>query len=399
MSETRHSAAGTGAGFDYQFERALFWLAQSPAGAVIGIETDDDVAIRRPEGTLREQDKHSDREDAKPFGDRSKDLWNTLAIWLDAIENEQLTIETTRFLMVTNKTLPDCIFKQIGRAETEGEITTCIAALEKVRMDPPEHISPLVERVMCSKSRPVLRALLAKVDSVDASDASGGAQLRRKTIDYLQLPEWCSSTADSILDELRGWLHKNVLALWEQNEPAWVQRNHFVNQLHAIIDRRKRQICRERAENLIPVTDDIVGQEKGRPFVKQLYLVTEDDALVETSIRDYIRCNIEKMRLSREGNITDADWEAFQQALQSRWARIRARVIRMRSGTAEKDVGFEIFHETTEDHREKLAGTDTEQVYLTSGTYHRLADLLCVGWHPRYEDLMKGLMKELLGKQ
>jgi hypothetical protein len=71
----------------------------------------------------------------------------------------------------------------------------------------------------------------------------------------------------------------------------------------------------------------------------------------------------------------------------------------MRTGIAENDVGFEIFTETTEDHREKLAGTDTEQVYLTSGTYHRLADLLCVGWHPRYEDLMKGLMKELLGKQ
>ena len=187
--------------------------------------------------------------------------------------------------------------------------------------------------------------------------------------------------------------------MWEQDEPAWVQRNHFVNQLHAIIERRKRQICRERAENLIPVTDDIVGQEKGRPFVKQLYLVTEDDALVETSIRDYIRCNIEKMRLSKEGNITDADWEAFQQALQSRWAKIRSRVIRMRTGIAERDVGFEIFTETTEDHREKLAGTDTEQVYLTSGTYHRLADLLCVGWHPRYEDLIKDLIKGLLGKQ
>ena len=123
--------------------------------------------------------------------------------------------------------------------------------------------------------------------------------------------------------------------------------------------------------------------------------MTEDDALVETSIRDYIRCNIEKMRLSKEGNITDADWEVFQQALQSRWARIRSRVIRMRIGIPEKDVGFEILTEATEDHREKLAGTDTEQVYLTSGTYHRLADLLCVGWHPRFEDLMK----ELLGVQ
>jgi C-terminal domain 7 of the ABC-three component (ABC-3C) systems len=170
-----------------------------------------------------------------------------------------------------------------------------------------------------------------------------------------------------------------------------IGRDSFVNQLFAIIDRRKRQIYRERAENLIPVTVDSVGQERGRPFVKQLYLVTEDDTVVETSIRDYIRCNIEKMRLSREGNITDADWEAFQQALQSRWARIRSRVIRMRSGVAEQDVGFEVFTETTEGHREKLAGTDTEQVYLTSGTYHRLADLLTIGWHPRYEELMKEL--------
>jgi hypothetical protein len=67
----------------------------------------------------------------------------------------------------------------------------------------------------------------------------------------------------------------------------------------------------------------------------------------------------------------------------------------MKSGAAEQDVGFEIFSDTTLDHREKLAGSDTEQVYLTSGTYHRLADLLTVGWHPRYE----ALMREILGKQ
>ena len=395
MSKNPHSAAGTAAGFDYQFERGLHWLAQSPAGAVIGIETDDDVAARTPSESLFEQDKHSNHDKGKPFGDRSNDLWNTLAIWLDAIEKKDVPIETTRFLMVTNKTLPDCIFKQIGKAVTEGEITACIKELGKAGMHPPDDISSLVKRVMRSNSRGVLRALLAKVDSVDASDATGGPDLRRKTIGFLQFPDWCSPTADTILDELRGWLHKIVLALWEKNQPAWVERNHFVNQLHAIIERRKRQINRERAENLIPVTDDSVGQEKGRPFVKQLYLVTDDDTVVETAIRDYIRCNIEKMRLSREGNITDADWEAFQLTLQSRWAKIRSRVIRMRAGLPDQDVGYEIFTETAEGHREKLAGSDTEQVYLTSGTYHRLADLLSIGWHPRFEDMLK----ELLGSQ
>jgi hypothetical protein len=153
-------------------------------------------------------------------------------------------------------------------------------------------------------------------------------------------------------------------------------------------------VVRERAEFLIPVTDDKVGNEKGRPFVRQLHFISDDDTVVDTAIREFIRCNIEKARLSKEGNVTDDDWKAFESALVSRWSKIRSRVMRMRNGTVEPDIGFEIFSETTEDHREKLAGSDTEQVYLTSGTYHRLADLLTVGWHPRYEALMREILKE-----
>ena len=120
MSLTRHSAPGAVAGFDYQFERALYWLAQSPAGAVIGIETDDDVAVRTANAQLLEQDKHSIRDGAEPFGDRSKDLWNTLSIWLDAIENRQVTVESAHFLMVTNKVLPACVAKQIDKATSKA---------------------------------------------------------------------------------------------------------------------------------------------------------------------------------------------------------------------------------------------------------------------------------------
>ena len=79
---------------------------------------------------------------------------------------------------------------------------------------------------------------------------------------------------------------------------------------------------------------------------------------------------------------------AFESALLSRWDKIRARVIRMRQAANEEDVGFEIFTDTTEEHREKLAGSDTEQVYLTSGTYHRLADMVIIGWHPHFKELM-----------
>jgi hypothetical protein len=168
-----------------------------------------------------------------------------------------------------------------------------------------------------------------------------------------------------------------------------------VNELHAILGRRKREVARERAEFLIPITDEKVGCERGRPFVRQLHLITDDDTVVDTSIREFIRCNIEKARLSIEGDVTDEDWKAFETALVSRWTKIRSRIMRIKSENAEADIGFDVFTETTEDHRERLAGSETEQVYLTSGTYHLLADLLIVGWHPRYE----ALMRELLGEQ
>lgn len=394
MSSTRHSAPGTSAGFSYQFERALYWLAKSPAGGMVGIETDDDVALRSADAAvLLEQDKHSIREGAEPFGNRSRDLWNTLTIWLDAVELEHVPIVSASFLMVTNKVLPNCIAKQIGGAKTDEEIQACIQSLEKAAQRPPQHIADIVKRVLRAESRDVLCSLIPKIELADGSQETAGPELRENTIKHLPLPQWCLPTAHSIVDELSGWLHKTALRSWQQNQPAWIQRDHFINQFHAILDRRKREMARERAEHLIPVPDDRVGHEKGRPFVKQLYLVTDEDTVIDTSIREFIRCNIEKIRLSNEGNITDEDWKAFQSALLSRWEKIRSRVTRMRVGDAEADIGYEIFTETTENHREKLAGTDTEQVYLTSGTYHLLADLLQVGWHPRYEGLMRELLK------
>lgn len=393
MTLTSHSAPGVSAAFTYQFERALYWLAMSPAGSSIGVETDDDVAVRGADASeLLEQDKHSIREDAEPFGDRSKDLWNTLAIWIEALDTKKVA-DTTRFLMVTNKVLPECIAKQIGRAESEEEITACVAALEVAAKTPPHHIASFIKRVLHPDSGTSLRRLISRCNLADASQATAGRELRKETLAQLQLPEWCLAGADSIADELLGWLHKTALVAWQQKQPAWIQRDHFVNQLHAVIDRRKRRIARERAEHLIPVTEDKVGQEKGRPFVKQLHLVTDNDDIVDSAIREFIRCNIEKSRLSVEGNVTDDDWTAFETALLSRWDKISARVIRMKQAAPEEDIGFEIFTETTEEHREKLAGSDTEQVYLTSGTYHRLADMVRVGWHPRFEELMRELMK------
>lgn len=296
--------------------------------------------------------------------------------------------------MVTNKILSDCIAKKISAANSDDETQECILALEKAGENPPEHSKDHVKRVLSSESRKTLSGLIPLIQLIDGTQSSAGVELRKKTISHLQLPSWSVAQADSILNELLGWLHDTILKAWQENQHGWIERDHFINQLHSILSSRRRQSQRERAENLIPVTDISIGQEKGRPFVKQLHLITDDGTIVDNAIREFIRCNIEKLRLSQEGNIIDDDWIAFESTLLARWKKIYPRVMRMHSSSEERDIGFIILTETTESHREKLAGAETEQVYLTSGTYHRMADRLHVGWHPRYETLMNELPKK-----
>ena len=198
MSLENHSAPGPAAGYAFQFERALFWLARSPAGFMIGIEIEDDVAIRHQDGSRTlEQNKHSIQEQAKPFGDRSKDLWNTLSIWLTALEEGELKSGQARFLMVTNKTLPDCIGKQISNAKTDEEIDKCIKALKAAVAKPSKTIRAFTEKVLAKSSEKHLREIIENCELLDEASGASGTDLRKSTIAELQIPADFTEDAQS----------------------------------------------------------------------------------------------------------------------------------------------------------------------------------------------------------
>lgn len=326
MSLQGHSAPGPAAAFGYQFERAFLWLAKSPSGARIGIETCDDVSSIKGDGSLAlEQDKHSVRPNGTPYADRSRDLWNTLAIWVTALAQKEIEAENTAFFLVTNKLLPDCIAKRMSAACTPTAVEACIGELRKAADNPPEGIRRFCDQVLNPQRGKFLENLILKIEVVDGS---GGKALRDETIAHLPIPESYRFSAEGIANELLGWMHTEALLAWQAQKPAWISRDHFINRIHAALDQRKRAVQRERAENLLPVLDEDVGRELGRPFVRQLHLITDDGSVVDGSIKDFLRCNTEKMRLSREGNITDADWRAFESSLTRRWNSIQSRVRR-----------------------------------------------------------------------
>lgn len=392
MTLSDHTSPGQMAGFLFQPERALFWLAKSERGSRVGIETEDDIVLRAKAGhSVHEQDKHSINPTGYSLGNRSKDLWKTLKIWLQAVDNHEVVLDTTEFYLVTNKILPsECLAKQIGTATTEQDVSQCIQHLREVAADPPEGISQEVNWVLQHNDNSLVD-FISKIRIVDGSESSG-PQLREAIISHLHIAS--NLPANDILQALLGWVHETTMDLWRNEEAAWLTREAFDIQFNRLISIYQCKAFVEIASNLVPIPEGEKEKHQNRLFVKQLLLLSleQEDDLIVDAINDYIRCVSEITRFSKEGSITKSDVEAFMNRLHERWKIIFRRYShKLAEGEIDQmlecSTGFDILFDTL-NHRENLAGQETQEYYLTRGSYHRLADDLLVGWHPRFEQLV-----------
>ncbi len=387
------------AGYVFQLDRALYWLATCQRGAKVGIEAfvDDIAVINEGKVVILEQDKFSISPDSYPLGNKSKNLWNTLNIWLKAIDEGEVDLSRTEFHLVTNKTLPpNGLLNKLANAKSDNEIEECVGKLRNLGENPPESLAVLIQSVLAHNDK-MLKDLIKRIRITDGTDSSHGQQLKEKAASHLQIPS--NIPTDEVIQSLLGWLHIISMEFWEKQQPAWITQEAFVNQMYREIERSRNRVFRETAKDLLPVSEEDRKSHEGRVFVMQLLQIAIDENNEELirAIDDFIRCASELTRLSREGNITERDIKEFENHLIDRWQRIFALHDRQLQRTQRpildykkiaEDVGYEIYSEST-NYRERLAGQQTEEYYLTSGYYHRLADVLDVGWHPDFRELFK----------
>jgi hypothetical protein len=386
------SAPGPAAGFGFQFERALYWLAKGPPEAQVGIETDDDVsATLAQDHSVREQAKHSIKKSGHPFADTSEGLWNTLHIWLTTIHTKQADPLTTEFHLVTNRPVPDCLARRIAQATSADEAVQCLVSLKATAAKVPDGVKSLAKSVLSFDDATIL-ALFNNVHLRDDSDGVAGAMVRDQIAAEFHFPSHILSPRP-VMDELLGLIVNEALDLWRAGKPAWITRAAVDQRFHAILERQKRERRRERSLALLATPDpETVGAHRGRIFVRQLDLLDFEEEDFDQAIQDALHASSERLRLSTEGDITLPDWQGFDERLRERWRRIRR--ARMREGgerIPRVDLGARIYRDTVEQHRERLAGADTDEIYLTTGSYHQLADSIdesAVGWHPDFRTLL-----------
>lgn len=378
-----HSAPGQAAGYFFQIERAVSRLAEADVDSLVAVEKEDDVSVHLADGGFYlEQDKHTVG-DRCPFADGSCALWKTLDIWTAAAERNEMTPERCHYFLVTNVPIPHGLARTIGNAD-ESTVEECLSELKRAAAETPPSVKPTATRVT-SRDKSLLKSVLLRVQCVDSSAASAGVPLRQKTASILHLPDDVDATA--VLNLLHGWVANELLTAWRDRRPGILQRRAFDRQLHRTIERFRKYKKFGLPEHLVPFAKEELQRHRKRRYVKQITIVTREVDETIDAITDFVRCSTERFRLSREGELTDDDWKAFETDLQRSWRDIFRHWNRLCGDEDEADIGYRILC-ATRDVGADLGGAAAHR-YFVMGTYHRFSDDKTVGWHPRYQELVE----------
>lgn len=360
-----------------QLERALFHLASAKHDDIVAVERVDDVSVHREDAPeLQEQDKHSLQKGGAVLGDRSKGLWRTLQIWLTQIE-ERGTL-CARYLIATNVIAGGKIASALR--ELALQHTSIEAVLHIVRSAGKgragTQIQDLIDDVL-RRGDEQLGALLSRIELVERVD---WVEARSIIVNGLGVDPGVDQ--DVVVRALLGWVAETLAASWRDGQPGMISRKACLLQVHAITRQLARQRLLPRPPRHVLVSDAERALAQTRDFVERLTDVRADEDTIFEAIEHFLQFGVERHRLAAEGDIPPNEWGDRGNRLRQRWRGVARRTAIEEKHRPAHEVGFLILARTTFDHLEPIGEEPCNELYMTSGHYHRLADENQVWWLP-----------------
>jgi hypothetical protein len=374
----KHTAAPSLTGYIYQLSQALLYLLELKEGDTLGIEVIDDIHVDTITGTDLVQSKL--QLTPASLTDGSRHLWNTLRIWADAIRDGSLDLSQTRRLVLLTTATTSA--GTIAAALEQGESAKAVAArLLAVPKSTDVTLRPSFDSVH-KLTRTTLTKLVSRV-AIAACQPSPkdigkaiGQQLVRKTFH--------PRTVQDAINPLRGWLEARILDA--SGKGITITEAEFGDTLRRIRDSLTETSLPARQFGAAIAPRDVAGQ-MDEQYVKQLGLVRADDEVIVRSIEHFLHASNERNEWVSKGELLPDDLTAFDKDLTDRWKPLhdmmRLKLEQQSSADHLCKAGLLHFHEVETVHVPIRQGW--AYIYLTTGSYHILANRTVVGWHPDFQ--------------
>ena len=385
---SKYSAAPSLAGYVFQCRLALLiglQMAKKKPNGHISVEKFDDITFHDEDLSLcLLQSKHTVT--PKSLSDSGEDVWNTLGIWIDHLENGIIPFSSTRFVLITTSSAPAGSAMAFLRAGASLEDRhKCLQKLREIASNSKNRRTSTARARFLSLTDEQMQTLLNRIDVLDShpnlvdvmGDIEGELILAAprhttRAAEYLE-GWWLGVVANTLVDEATG--------------PIPVQ--------HII--RKASEIGRSFGEDSLPLDDpDKLGakgysrDDEAELFVQQMRIVGLSDSVVRRGAQDYYRAFAQRSKWARERLLLDRELSRYDEKLEDRWERKRDEELALSSISSESDkksLGCRLCLWAAQ---QSFPLRNVVEAWITAGSYQGLADRLKVGWHPDYKAILKG---------
>ena len=384
-----HSAAGPLGGYLWQLRKALVHLLGLDFGQAVVLERHDDICVVRLKNELLTaiQAKHSLNEGTLTL--RSVELWKTLRVWSAMTLSSSST--TTKLILATTSGLNselamlgagyagrdqsslDSVIQKLNRIAVKcpnKELSRCYSAWEKLE---PDQRQELVSRITIESGSRKLSHISGELMNA----------VRKHHIPDDDLP--------AVTRDVEGW-YTDLIAKRLTSDGCEIQYQEvweFIHDHH----RKYRAVAPppepESGDSVDSLAKELIDTEA--LFLRQLELLRARATALEKAAHYYSRARVARDRWLEQAAVARRQITNFVTELQDHWSVKSDAALRDIDETSNEAVlrsaGWTI-HDSCMDYQAPF-GPHPAPKYLTSGSYHILADEVLIGWHPNYHDLLE----------
>lgn len=384
---TSFDASASAVGYIYQVRYALLlalqkiYTAEDPDDCAISIEKIDDISFHE-NGSPNELLQSKYHSTPGNLTDRSPDIWKTIRIWTDFVQNHPDIEEVAFTLITTEKPQTGSLARMLSSVENGRDVSKALVIMRNIAEETSNKKNLSGYRAFKELTETQQRKLVSSIHVLGDAELINDAAMAIKK--YLRTTVEAEHI-DTFLTRLEGAWFSRVISLLKEPQFAAVS----LSELVATIDDLRTQFLPTNLpadyEDAIPEVIDIDGDH--RVFVEQLRLIEAPSRSIKRAIINYYRAYEQRSRWSRDNLLKPGEIQRYLNRLKDEWEQhLAEEEMKMTSEDSISDhkLGRAVYNACQSPGAIPIRSS-FEAKYVARGSYEDLADKRIIGWHPDYE--------------
>lgn len=367
----------------------LYALISCQNDDIVSMEVFDDVGINRAKNQVEAIQIKSVTSEHNPVSDKSVDLWKTFYNWLMGVKAGEIPVEKTLFKLFITVNKSGTIIKEFNDAKNNTEANS---AWEKsknsffengtIKKDIPDTYKTYVEAFYAEENKTnsvmiIERFYLETCNQVYSDFVKEEAK-------KLRIP---SDIFSPIFEAILGWINLQIATCVENNKNILIKYDDFAKEL-SVLYREYNQKYSLRSVTQKPSDGQIEDEfQKQKTYLEQLEIIDSEYEDKIEAINDYLTALGDRVKWGLDGKVSVQQMEAYEKSLLKHW-RNKKRINDIEYNSLDEEKSGRLLYWKCLDSK-----IDMETCYVPpsfyNGCLHALSDSLKIGWHPRYNDILK----------